>query len=69
MEAVELARTLARELSVLRHVCGDHAFSDEMFFFRLEDKEIRDAKRTEYLGLSGKSRGFETEPTSEFLAD
>jgi hypothetical protein len=67
MEAVELARTLARELSLLQHVCGeDHAFSDDHLFFRLKDKEVRDAKRREYLGLSKEGSGFATEPFSEF---
>jgi hypothetical protein len=69
MEAVELARTLARELSLLRHVCGDHAFCDDHLFFRLEDKEIRDAKLREYLGPAEKRRDFETEPISEFQAE
>jgi hypothetical protein len=56
MEAVELGRTLARELSLLRHVCGDHALSDDYLFFRLEDKEIRDDKLREYLGPPPRKR-------------
>jgi hypothetical protein len=55
MEAVELARTLARELRVLRHVCGDHAFCDDYLFFKLDDKEIREEKLREYLGDSGQN--------------
>lgn len=53
MEAVELARTLARELKLLRHVTGDHAFCDDYLFFRFDDEDIREQRMKEYM------KGFE----------
>ena len=44
-DAVQLGRTLARELGLFSHVTGDHAFCDDYLFFRFHDAGVKQDKR------------------------
>lgn len=62
-EAVELGRTLARELNLFDHVTNDHAFADDYLFY--EFKSSRDDLSLSSTSSVGDSRDHGHAPSLE----
>ncbi|KAL3929408.1 MAG: hypothetical protein SGARI_004755 [Bacillariaceae sp.] len=59
-EAVQLGRQMEKDLSLFRHVCGDHRFDDVFYFYRFrprvlellgEQDNVRDSQKKLYSSL------------------
>ena len=63
------SRTLARELNIFKHVCGDHAFCDGYLFYRFcneGDNQIVDDTCDDDGALDAEGRGKRREPSDDY---